>query len=181
MRTVAAEDAVAKDIAVLQFSSPTAVVLENAGKVELAIERFGRLDNAVKCVVETLDRTAKADVDYKPFKETITFEAEEKSKKVAVEIIDDKNWNPDKVFLVKLSIADDQDTSTVAKGRVCMMTVTIVDDDEPGVIVFAQRLITVEEGAGKVVIPVLRENGADGELKVCGGGRLICVTDLLIG
>ena len=166
MKTVAAEEAVAKDMAVIQFSSPTAVVLENAGKVELMVERFGRLDHEAKCLVETLDRTAKGDVDYVPVKELVTFEPDERSKKVIVSIIDDKNWNLDKVFLVKLSIPDDQVDNSVAKGRLCMMTVTIVDDDEPGVIAFGQRLVTVGEGAGKVIVPVLREQGADGELRV---------------
>jgi len=34
------------------------------------------------------------------------------------------------------------------------------------VIAFGQRLVTVGEGAGKVIVPVLREQGADGELRV---------------
>lgn len=172
LRTVAAEDAAAQDLAVVQFSSPTAVVLENAGKVEIELVRFGKLDNSFKVQVETLDRTAKGDVDYKAVKEVLTFEEGEVSKKLSIDIVDDKNWNPDKVFLVRLSLLDEnEDIETkekpqVAKGRICVMTVTIVDDDEPGLISFGQRLVTVGEGSGKVLIPVLREQGADGEIKI---------------
>lgn len=191
MKTVAAEKAERdKDIAVVQFSSPTAIVLENAGKVTLTLERFGRLDNSFDCVVETLDRTAIGNVDYKAVKSAIHFDPNETEKSIDIEIIDDKNWNPDKVFLVRLTLPDsylygsssvtpggdddyDEDSAVrrkprtdVAKGRICIVTVTIIDDDEPGVIAFGQRLIMVGEGVGKAIIPVIRDQGADGEILV---------------
>ncbi|RWS01848.1 Sodium/calcium exchanger 3-like protein, partial [Dinothrombium tinctorium] len=183
--TKEAEKAHEENIAVVQFSTPTAVVLENVGKVEIIVERFGKMDNSFKCLVETLDRTARSNIDYKPLKEILTFGPNEVEKKVYVEIIDDNNWNPDNVFLVKLSLLEDEEDEEqkedlledetdkdsdgrkdVAKGRICMMTVTIIDDDNPGIIAFGQRLITIEENEGKVVIPVLREQGADGEVVV---------------
>ncbi|RWS29338.1 sodium/calcium exchanger 3-like protein [Leptotrombidium deliense] len=169
--TKEAEKAYDEDIAVVQFSAPTAVVLENVGTVEIVLERFGKMDNTFDCIVETLDRTAKSDKDYKPLKERVTFGPNETEKNLQVEIIDDNNWNPDNVFLVKLSLPeveseDGEARKDVHKGRICMMTVTIIDDDNPGIIAFGQRLITVEENAGKVVIPILREQGADGEVLV---------------
>ncbi|XP_015790898.1 sodium/calcium exchanger 3 [Tetranychus urticae] len=169
LTTVAAEIAHEKDIAVVQFAAPTAAVLENAGSVDVTVVRYGRMDNSVQCLVETLDRTAKAGRDYKAFKEIVTLEPYEKEKTINIEIIDDDNWNPDNIFLVKLTLIDNDnnnESAAVAKGRICMMTVTIVDDDFPGIIAFGQRLITVEEDVGKVVIPVLREQGSDGEIEV---------------
>lgn len=174
LNTVAAEIAHEKDIAVVQFAAPTAAVLENAGHVDIPIVRYGRTDNKVQCQVETLDRTAIAGRDYEALHEIVTFEPGETEKVVKVKIVDDDNWNPDNVFLVKLSLIreelevenSDETEETVAKGRICMMTVTIVDDDFPGIIAFGQRLITVEEDTGKVIIPVFREQGSDGKVEV---------------
>ncbi|XP_074599400.1 sodium/calcium exchanger 1-like [Brevipalpus obovatus] len=169
LNTVAAEIAHEKDIAVVQFAAPTAAVMENAGYVDITVMRYGRMDNRIQCLVETLDRTAIARRDYKPIKEVVTFEPGESEKVLKVEIIDDDNWNPDNVFLVKLSLLEEETESeekTVAKGRLTVMTVTIVDDDFPGIIVFGQRLITVEEDVGKVIVPVLREQGSDGRVEV---------------
>lgn len=164
-KTVPAEHAEDKNIAVVQFSAPTAIVMENAGKVEVAIRRYGKMDVSFKCMVESLDRTAKADIDYKAVKEVITFAEHEREKIIDIEIIDDKNWNPDKVFLVKLSLDNETDERPdVAKGRMCLMTVTIVDDDEPGTISFTHRLYTVTETDGKAVLPLQREGGADGQI-----------------
>ena len=173
-KTVAAEHADTHGIAVVQFSSPHAVVLENAGKVTITLQRFGRMDNTFSVIVQTLDRTAKSGPDYKGIKETILFQENQTIKEIDIEIIDDKNWNPDKVFLVRLSLPETDDLERldvmerldVAKGRICLMTVTIVDDDEPGVISFEKRLYAVGESVGEAVIPVTRDNGADGEIVV---------------
>lgn len=178
LNTVAAEIAHEKDIAVVQFAAPTAAVLENAGHVDIHVVRYGRTDNRVKCLVESLDRTAIAGKDYKPLREVVCFEPGQTEVELKIEIIDDDNWNPDNVFLVKLSLIDEdaengndnegekEEEKTVAKGRICMMTVTIVDDDFPGIIAFGQRLITVEEDSGKIIIPVFREQGSDGKVEV---------------
>ena len=164
-KTVAAEYADEKNIAVVQFSAPTAIVMENAGKVEVSVRRYGKMDVSFKCIVETLDRTAKAEADYTAVKQEITFAEHEREKVIEIEIIDDKNWNPDKVFLVKLSLGPETDERPdVAKGRMCLMTVTIVDDDEPGTISFTHRLYTVTEADGKAVLPLQREGGADGQI-----------------
>lgn len=167
-KTVAAEQADHHGIAVVQFSSPHAVVLENAGKVTVTLQRFGRMDNTFDIIVETRDRTAKAGIDYTALKETVTFHEDETEKEISIEIIDDKNWNPDKVFLVRLILTEDAEATReeVAKGRICLMTVTIVDDDEPGIIAFEKRIYSIGESVGEATIPVIRENGADGEIQV---------------
>lgn len=165
IKTVAAEDARDQGIAVVQFDHPTAVVLENAGKVTIALRRFGKEDCSFTCRIQTLDRTAKADIDYKALDQLVTFDAGECYKEIDIEIIDDKNWNPDKVFLVRLSLPD-VECEDVAKGRICLMTVTIVDDDEPGVIGFKERIFTVGEGVNSVTLTLLREFGCDGRIIV---------------
>lgn len=181
IKTMPAELAVSRDVAVVQFATPTAVVLENAGSVEVVVQRYGRMDNAVKCIVETLDRTAKSGTEYEGKKETVEFAPNETEKKLTVTIFDNKHWDPDKIFLVKLSLPSqtasesDSDSLTqvavqsqgdVAKGRICMMQVTIVDDDEPGVVAFGRRLFAVPENTGTLFVPVFREQGADGEVIV---------------
>lgn len=168
MKPLAVDAHYGKEVAVFQFASPTAVVLENAGKVEATVVRTGNTEKAFQCEIETLNRTAIANIDYIPLKETLNFEAGETEKKITIQIIDNKQWNPDKVFLVRLSWSQTGESvqQDVVKGPVCILTVTIVDDDEPGIIAFGQRMFVVAESSKKIVIPVLREQGADGDVKV---------------
>jgi solute carrier family 8 (sodium/calcium exchanger) len=155
------------EIAVVQFMTASTSVPENAGKVTVMIERVGRLDNEFDCLIETIDLTAIKNLDYLPIQQRLRFRQNEKQKKLVIGIIDNYVKNEDKVFLVKLCIPEDMaERHDVAKGRICMMTVTIVDDDEPGIITFTDRLQTVSMFAAEAVIPVIRENGSDGGVRV---------------
>ncbi|RZF40302.1 hypothetical protein LSTR_LSTR013244 [Laodelphax striatellus] len=87
-------------------------------------------------------------------------------KQVVVEIMDDNKWEPNEEFFLRLSLIHDEDNSHVELGRISIMEVTIIDDDDPGVLAFEKRGLLVKESAGSVQLAVVRTRGADGEVQV---------------
>ena len=61
-------------------------------------------------------------------KEVLNFEDGEVEKEIKVEIVDDNQWEPDENFFLKLSILP-EDVGNVMLGRVCIMEITILNDD----------------------------------------------------
>ncbi|KFM69896.1 Sodium/calcium exchanger 3, partial [Stegodyphus mimosarum] len=150
-----------KDIPMLDFTAATAAVMENAGRVTVKVKRHGKMSGTARCRVETIEGTAVSGEDYVPLKEILTFADQETEKEIHVEIVDDNQWEPDETFFLKLSILP-EDVGTVMLGRVCIMEITILNDDEPGVLQFKRRGILVQESIGTALIPVMRTSGADG-------------------
>lgn len=81
--------------------------------------------------VETIDGTAVSGEDYVPLKEIVTFQDGETEKELHVEIVDDNQWEPDETFFLKLCILP-EDVGQVLLGRVCIMEITILNDDGKG-------------------------------------------------
>lgn len=81
--------------------------------------------------VETINGTALAGEDYKPFSEDVSFAKNEELRQVYIEIVDDFEWEPDEFFFVKLSVPPQEDGSHehVALGNVSINQVTIINDD----------------------------------------------------
>ncbi|XP_022249769.1 sodium/calcium exchanger 3-like [Limulus polyphemus] len=154
-----------KSVAVIEFNAATCAVVENVGRIAISIRRRGKISNQVSCRVETIDGTATAGEDYVPLKQIITFQPNEEEKKVFVEIINDNQWEPDETFFLKLVVSE-EDRKEAALGRTCIMEITILNDDEPGILLFKRRGILVKENAGNALIPVIRKQGADGIVTV---------------
>uniref|UniRef100_A0A0N7ZBH2 Calx-beta domain-containing protein n=1 Tax=Scylla olivacea TaxID=85551 RepID=A0A0N7ZBH2_SCYOL len=153
--------------AIVDFHSASCAVMENIGKFQVAICRTGRMDNRVSVRVETIDGTATVDQDYIGINEILTFEANEREKFIDVEIINDNQWEPDEEFFLKISLLmDSEKREGVQLGRISIMEITILNDDEPGIVMFQKRGFLVKESIGNAVIPVVRKNGADGEITV---------------
>ncbi|XP_066988084.1 sodium/calcium exchanger Calx-like isoform X8 [Macrobrachium rosenbergii] len=153
--------------AVIDFHAASCAVMEDIGKFKVAVCRSGRLDNRVSVRVETIDGTATEEQDYMPINEVITFEPEESEKFVEVEIINDNQWEPDEEFFLKISLLmNAEEREGVQLGRISIMEITILNDDEPGVVMFQKRGFLVKESIGNAVIPVVRKNGADGEITI---------------
>ncbi|XP_064104848.1 sodium/calcium exchanger Calx-like isoform X13 [Macrobrachium nipponense] len=153
--------------AVIDFHAASCAVMEDIGKFKVALCRSGRLDNRVSVRVETIDGTATEEQDYMPINEVITFEPEESEKFVEVEIINDNQWEPDEEFFLKISLLmSAEEREGVQLGRISIMEITILNDDEPGIVMFQKRGFLVKESIGNAVIPVVRKNGADGEITV---------------
>lgn len=80
--------------------------------------------------LETIDGTAEAEEDYKPIKQILTFESGQTSKDVYIDIVDDKVYEPDEFFFVKLFHhpygSSEED---VVIGENSVNQVTIINDD----------------------------------------------------
>lgn len=114
--------------------------------------------------VRTVDDTAEANEDYKPFIGNIGFEAGEAVKEVAIGIIDDEKWEPDEDFFVELA---DPDTKVLLPGADTRCRVTIIDDDKPGQICFASKdTVKVMANAENAEVIIKRKNGSDGIVTV---------------
>jgi solute carrier family 8 (sodium/calcium exchanger) len=83
---------------------------------------------------------------------------------VDVIIIDDNQWEPDETFFVKISAYGEQPSLKIGHKSIC--TVTIIDDDEPGEIEFAEPVLVVKESVGTYEIQLRRVNGADGQVSI---------------
>merc|ERR1719507_2292491 len=151
--------------AIIEFHASTAAVMESIGIYKMNVVRHGRMDETVKVRLETIDGSAVEEEDYKPLNETLTFEPNERSKEIGLEIVDDNQWEPDEEFFVKLTLIP-HESENVRLGRTSIMEITILNDDEPGTITFEKRGYLVKESCGEAEIAVLRQNGADGEISI---------------
>ena len=78
------------------------------------------------CRVETINGTALAGEDYKPFNQVLKFEKNETLKSIFIEIVDDFEWEPDEFFFVKLHLEPDDNASL---GNIAICQITIINDD----------------------------------------------------
>ena len=83
---------------------------------------------------------------------------------VCVKIIDDEGWEPDEDFFVELY---DPNSATQAKlpGDDTRTKVTILDDDQPGILGFEERHIKVKRKDKNAYLKIIRTEGSDGTIK----------------
>ncbi|XP_046648240.1 sodium/calcium exchanger 1-like [Daphnia pulicaria] len=159
---------VSKDKAIVEFHAIACAVSENVGKFPVRIIRHGETDTLVCVRVETVDGSAVSGEDFVPVDQVIEFQPKEVVKEIMIEIVDDDQYEPDEQFYLKLSLTHNLSYKhkEVALGRISIMEVTILNDDEPGTITFEERGILVKESVGVAQIPVLRKSGSDGEVSI---------------
>ncbi|KAK3913550.1 Sodium/calcium exchanger 2 [Frankliniella fusca] len=136
--------------AIVEFHTATVAVRESIGKFHVNVWRHGNLEGTVKVKVESIDGSAEVGKDYVA---------------VTVEILDDNQWEPTEEFFLKLTILDNGN-SNVELGKISIMEVTILDDDDPGIVSFEKRGMLVKESSGFVRVTVVRRRGASGEIGV---------------
>ena len=93
----------------------------------------------------------------------ITFEKGNTSYKISIDIVDDDSWEPDENFSVELY---DPKTDQRLPGEDTRTIVTIIDDDKPGNLCFAKRLVPALSSNATVDIEILRKDGNDGIITV---------------
>ena len=137
-------------------------VSESSGTLQIHVQN--KKGTAGRVRVRTKDKEAEAGKDYEAVDELLTFNKADMVKFVTVKINDDENWEPDEDFLVELF---DEDTGERLSGQDTITRVTIIDDDKPGQIAFAEhktiRAIATKES---VEIKIIRKNGSDGLVTV---------------
>lgn len=151
----------------IEFASPSYAVIESVGTLTLAVHRSG--DMEIKCCVDfqSRDGTAKAFSDYTPVEGTLEFLPGVEVQNICVTIIDDTAYEDDEEFYVHLTNARCPDCNySACLGRNDIAKIAIVDDDEPGILLFQQETQTVQEGLENKIVPVLvrRMNGSTGRI-----------------
>ena len=155
----------------VEFQTDAISVMENAGRFPITIVRRGDSREEVKVQVDTMDGTAVAGEDYVPLHQVITIKSGESEAVVVMEVLNDDAWEPDEDFYVKLSYPATSTTCSDPSlkykfGRNKILTITTLNDDEPGTFQFKQRNFFVKESCGEAALAVSRENGADGEVRI---------------
>ena len=147
---------------VLSISPTTISINEDAGTVTLTVTRSGGSLGAVSVAFETVDGTALAGSDYTTTNGTLNFADGETSMVITVPILDDTISEPSETFTVNLLSPGGGATL----GTDATSTVTIVDDDLPGVLSIDPASVSVNETAGTVTLTVNRTGGSDGTVTV---------------
>lgn len=164
---LAMEGVSASDEPTVSFRTATHAILESGGVLSISVVRAGSVDTACGVRVYTVDGTATETEDYVKVDTVLTFTAGETEKKVDVAIIDDDVWEPDETFDVVLEAHDGAGHAVPAKlGRIQRTTVTILNDDNPGMIGFAAERVPTTEAVGEVELEVLRKHGSDGPVSL---------------
>ena len=104
------------------FASPSVTVAENAGTLNLTINRTGGSDGSKSVRVYTEDGTRKSGTDYTSYDQIVKFADGEESKTVTITLIDNAAVDADGTFSVKMSGIDGSDIDTNSSGVVVTMT-----------------------------------------------------------
>ncbi len=146
----------------IAFASTDTLVFENGGPARLSVIRLGDPTAPVSVQYTTSDGTATAD-DYTAASGTLNFPGIATDatgatlQTIDVGIVDDASHEAHEDLSVALSSSSGTPVSTPSQSRV-----TIVDDDSPASVYFADATATVGE-AGDSLTVTLRRNGAPGD------------------
>jgi len=144
-------------------------VVESCGTCYLTVARHGpTLYDTVEVDYETLDGSATADDDYEATQGTILFNPGETEKNIPIVINDDDVFELDEHFYCKLTNVrcHNKNRADISLGKAHTATVTILDDDYPGVFTIENAKYEVMETVGILTLRVIRLIGARGIVRV---------------
>lgn len=131
---------------------------EGSQYIRIYIENKKNLNKEI--LIKTIDVDATGDEDYEAINRVMKFTPSEREKYIEIKIFDDDHWEPDEDFLVQLYDTE----GMMLEGKDTQTKVTIIDDDKPGQICFADDGLDADATQPHCEIAVLRKNGADGEV-----------------
>ena len=142
-------------------------VTESAGCLTVKILKKD-INGTVSFGVRTIDGTANAGVDdepgdYESIDVNKTLIDGEIETTVRVKIVDDEGVEPDEDFYIELY---DLESKERLPGEDTKTTVTILDDDKPGIFGFEKRATKVRSKDEKIRLKVMRLDGWDDDIKV---------------
>merc|ERR1719232_330517 len=149
-------------VARVEFSAAAYSCMENEGTIKLGVIRTGNLNCKTSVNFETSDGTANAGEDYVAKAGVIEFEEGEYIKSVEIEIIDDDVWEETETFFVRLF----NPSRGTEMDKICVTQVSIINDDEPGILQFQKPSYLYKESAGMAELVIERNDGCDGRVTV---------------
>lgn len=155
----------------VHFHPAEYTVVESCGTCYVTVVRVGeRLFDTVYVDYETVSGTAEEGSDFEAAKGTLVFGPGENSKNITITIIDDDIFELDEYFYVHLTgvRTDDckEEVSTTTLGLPSKATITVLDDDYPGVFTLEHEKFEVMETVGMLTLRIVRLIGARGIIKV---------------
>lgn len=156
--------------ATIEIATSAYAVKESSHHVDIEIRRYDDLKATVRCRYRTLPGTAERDKDYEHKEGTLEFGPDVQVKKIKVNIVDDDKWEKAEDFYFEIhdETCDDQGKS-VKLGPNNKTTVTIIDDDDPGIIAFETDTVEFFEKSDHgecetLQVKVCRYQGSKGEI-----------------
>jgi len=144
-------------------------VVESCGTCYITVNRYGpSLNEHVEVDYETLDGSAVSGDDYESATGTLTFSPGETEKTIPITINDDDVFELDEHFYCKLTNVRSKNTtrSEAALGTNHTATITILDDDYPGVFTIENARYEVMETVGVLTVRIIRLIGARGVVRI---------------
>ena len=137
-------------------------VTESSGFVEITIVKK-TVNQDLTFGIRTVEGTAKHPTEYTKMDEVMTMKKRETEKTIQIKIIDNSDWQPDLDFSVEL-YDPNVPGMTRFSGDDTITKITILDEDFPGTLGFAQTEIMSSKDNEKVDIKILRSEGSDGKI-----------------
>ena len=152
-------------------------VVESCGTCYLTVIRVGEdLFDTIYVDYETQSGTAEENSDFERSAGTLCFAPGENSKNISINIIDDDIFELDEYFHCNLtdvrttpdkkSEKEPESHSIVTLGQPAKATVTILDDDYPGVFTLEHEKFEIMETIGVLTLRIVRLIGARGIIRV---------------
>ena len=157
----------------IYFHPSEYTVVESCGTCYLTVIRVGEdLFDTVYVDYETSDGTANVGADYECAKGTLVFKPGDTSKQIAIKIVDDDVFELDEYFFCKLTAvrgSPERVRHTVFPtilGQPDTATITVLDDDYPGVFTLEHARFEIMETIGVLSLRIVRLIGARGVIRV---------------
>jgi len=175
-------------LAKVEFVAGHYAVLESVDKLDVAVVRRGCLQAALQVHYKSRDGTASAGEDYIPVEGVLEFGPGDTRKQIRVQIVDDKAYEVDEYFFLELSSpmllinrdrftgsgsqlletqkAEPEELTEARLGVNSTCKITIIDDDEVGMLYFESDTVSVTEGTEDVhlTVKVFRKSGSCGDV-----------------
>jgi len=156
------------ETASITFHSEAYSVLENVGHLDIAVVRQGEASSGtVKVGYKTCSNGAKAEENYKHVEGTLEFTKKDQEQFVSVEIIDNDKIDKENNFYLELEILEGSGVKAEL-GEYSKVHIRIVDDDDPGKLVFGKDTFFVKETTEDVCakVQVERQGGSKGAIQL---------------
>ncbi|KAF8770072.1 Adhesion G-protein coupled receptor V1 like protein [Argiope bruennichi] len=148
----------------VQMARPVYDFRETDGIVNIPVMRVNGSDGQIQVRYQTVSRTAKEGIDFRPLSGELIFQDGEIEKTIPLQILNDREKEPTESFEVRL-LDPTPGPGVLNFGGLGFNTysvIKILDDDNPGKFEFRETRTSVHEGSGRVTLTILRTDGSDG-------------------
>ncbi|CAK0843444.1 unnamed protein product [Prorocentrum cordatum] len=143
-------------------------VLENAGFRRVIVNREGCIEHTATVYYKTVEGSAKATNDYTHTEGTLVFKPGETTQSFKIFVVDDTAFEEDEEFYVELSDPKVEGGAQATIGLNNVLTVMIIDDDDPGILSFEEEYTTIQEDIEDKTVELIvkRVSGSRGKITV---------------